>query len=211
MNKRVIYLLVIVVAVLANLYYFLSAKEQTPIRNLSTTQLLIPSLPGWGIYSGPEERSAHDFYLKGAVGGSEIRFMKPPDEIEKWTPEDVNNGLWEPIADMTQWVIKFYTIGYARQAYKEHYWVPMDAWNPFRMSRWYSPDEVKFKSSSADQFRIACDSQLKGKGFICFVEAQYDEFYVVIRYGVKETALALKDLEEIAVMADLQMGKYLGP
>ncbi len=194
-------------------YTWFGAKEPPPPeRSFPTSQLLIPSLPGWGIYSGPEDRPARDFYLARAVGGSVVRFLKPPEGIEQWSPDDVNNGLWEQVAGMTQWVVKFYTVSDARRAYREHYWVPGDTRNPFRTSPWQPLDGLEYESQFADQFRIVCESdQRLVTG--CFLEAQYEEFYVRIHYASVNATnhdTPIHDLKAIAAAVDAQMEKFLG-
>lgn len=208
-KKRTGYWLVLVLLIVACLYYWFGAKESPPPeRDFSTSQLLIPSLPGWGIYSGPEDQSAHDFYLARAVGGSVVRFLKPPEGIEQWSPDDVNNGLWKQVADMTQEVVKFETVSDARQAYKEHYWVVGDTRNPFKTSPWQPLDGLEYQSQIADQFRIVCDSRMITIYTGCFLEAQYDEFYVKINYG-SSSSDAIGDLKAIAAAVDAQMEKFL--
>lgn len=209
-KKRMVYWLVLALAITACFYAWFGAKEPPPTeRSFPTSQLLIPSLPDWGIYDGPEDWPAHDFYLARAVGGSVVRFMKPPEGIEQWSPDDVNNGLWEQVADMTQWVVKFETVGDARRAYREHYWVPGDTRNPFRTSPWQPLDGLEYESQIADQFRIVCDTRMITIHIGCFLEAQYDEFYVKINYGTRSSD-AIGDLKAIATAVDTQMEKFLG-
>ena len=210
-NKRTVFWLILGLMIIVCLVYWFGVDEsQPPERDFSTSQLLIPALPGWGIYDGPGDRPAHDFYLTRAVGGSVIRFLKPPEGIEQWSPADVNNGLWEPVADMTQWVVKFSTVGDARRAYKEHYWIPDDTQNPFKISPWQPLGGVEYKSQTADQFRIVCDTRLQQQGFTsCHLEAQYEEFYILIQYGTFSFVDAISDLNAIAAAADAQMERFL--
>lgn len=203
-KKRTVCWLVLAMVITACFYSWFGAKEPPPPeRSFSTSQLLIPPLTGWGSYSGPEDRPARDFYLARAVGGSVVRFMKPPDGIEQWSPDDVNYGLWEPVADMEQWVIKFYTVGDARRAYREHYWI-VDSPTPL--------DGLEYRSWTADSFRIVCkpDQRIVTS---CYIEGRYDEFYVLVRYSSVNAGNnddLISDLSAIAAAVDAQMEKFLG-
>lgn len=138
-----------------------------------------------------------------------VRFMKPPEGIEQWSPDDVNNRLWEQVADMTQWVVRFETVDDARQAYKEHYWVPGDTQNPFKTNPWQPLDRLEYESQIADQFRIVCASRQITTYKSCFLEAQYEEFYVKIQYGTNSSD-AIGDLKAIGGAVDVQIQKFLG-
>ena len=202
-KKRMLFRLISILVILGGLSYWLSAKEKSPPeRSFSTSRLLISSLPGWGIYSGPEDWMPHDFYLQDVIDGSVIRFMKPPNGISHWTPADVNNGLLLPIADMEQWVVKFSSYGKARKAYREHYWIVDD---PSLL------DNLEHKSQVAEQSRIVCkhDQEIVVS---CYVEAQYREFYILVRYSsvnLDNKDYLLSDLEAIITAIDVQMEKFL--
>ena len=213
-KKRLLYGFVVVLIIIGGLYYWYSANEEPPPeRKFSTRQLLIPSLPGWGIYSGPEDMPVDKIYLAWAIAWSEIRFMKPPVGIEQWTPVDVNKGKWEQIADVTEWVVKFSTNGHAGQAYREHYWVPDDTQNPFLSSPWQPLKGLNYQSHIANQFRIVCNSDRQLVA-ACDIEAQYDEFYILASYSsvnkYNDNNL-IGDLKTIASAIDAQMEKYLVP
>lgn len=176
-------------------------RTKPPVRNFSTSDLLIQSLPGWGIYSGPEARSSQEFY--GAVGGSAIRFMKPPNGIKQWTPTDVNNGLWEPIADMEQWIVQFQFIEDAAGAFNDHYLSSAIQGQPLTGFNYASP--------IAKQFRVVCDVGPESeKTTDCFMEGQYDEFYTIMHYQSSNSSNAVGDLKAIARAIDQKMLQYLG-
>ena len=211
-NKNASYWLIPGIIIIAGLLYWLSVQEKPlPDRNFSTSQVLLSPLPGWGIYSGPENMQPRYYNFDDAVSFSEIRFMKPPVGVGKWSRADVDNGLWEQVADMTQWVVRFSTIGDARQAYSDRYMVINGRNTPV-----YVPlESFKYKSLIADQFRILCDSSLPQKGGIdCALDAQYDEFYVTIHYSggyLNNKDHFIGELKTIAIAVDAQMEKYLSP
>ena len=206
-KKNIFYWLILGVIVVGGLYYWVSAQEKPlPERAFSNSQLLISPLPGWGIYSGPEEMPQGYNNFDRAVAFSKIRFMKPPAGVGPWSRADVDNGLWEQVTDMTQSVVKFSTRGDAREAYR--------TFNGFYTSVYIPPEGLEYKSPIADQFRILCDSSLPQKGGIdCFLDAQYQEFYIQVQYGGAYSDNRdnfIHDLKTISIAVDAQMEKYLG-
>ncbi|HUI87284.1 MAG TPA: hypothetical protein VLX61_01040 [Anaerolineales bacterium] len=133
-----------------------------------------------------------------------IRFMKPPTGIQQWSPADVNNGLWKPIADMEQWVVQFSFIEDAVQAYHDHYWSSAIQGQPLEGFNYTSP--------IANQFRVVCNVGSESeKVTACFLEGQYDEFYVIINYQTSNPSDAIGDLRAIAQAIDQKMSQFLGP
>lgn len=132
-----------------------------------------------------------------------IRFMKPPSGIKQWTPADVNNGLWEPIAEMEQWIVQFSFIEDAAGAYHDHIWSSAIQGKPL--------DGFNYASPIANQFRVVCDfGSPSAKVSSCFLEGQYDEFYVIVNYSTSNREDAVSDLESISQAIDQKMSEFLG-
>jgi hypothetical protein len=212
-KKRTFWLVIGLLVAAALLPWVAWQQQPPPPRDFTTSQLLVPSLSGWGIYSGPEERTPHFFDLKGAMAGSEIRFLKPPKGIGDWGPDDVDAGLWEPIGDITQWVVKFPSIGYAKRAYLEHYSVlngPSFSSKP----SWEPPAGLEYESRLASEFRVLCDTRLNDTILTsCYLDSVYEEVYVQIHYSSlnpENSASTIGDLGAIARALDSRFAMYLG-
>lgn len=192
-------------------YIYLVTEKPAPVRNFSTSQLLISSLPGWGIYEGPIDEPPYDIELDNGIGESDIRFLRAPAGIGQWAPDEFNNPSWEPVSDMTQYVDKFTKIGYAAQAYKNNEGSLRD--KPEPLNGFY------YTSKVANQFRVVCDAPVPTAPQaplgvqeirICYVEGQYDEFYTYVIYTIDNLNDPTSDLEAISKAMDSKMLEFLG-
>jgi hypothetical protein len=182
-----------------------------PQRTFTTSDLLVQSLPGWIIESGPEERPGHDFNLPRAIAGSTIRFLKPPAGANA-TLTPAPNSDWEPVASLNQWAVKFANIRDAASVFSDHYFVGGPVGSS-TSGRWQTPVGLDATSESAQQFRIVCDHAWQPpSGAACYLEARYDEFYILAQYTAAGVGLeaVLSDLDMIAKSVDSRVTEYIG-
>ncbi len=191
-RKRTLFVLVLMLGLFCS---SCSSQTKPPARNFSTSDLLISSLPGWGVLDGPTVHLDGWFDLRDALTGSNVRFVRPLTSPLQW-PSD---------ADAEQYVVQFSFIEDAARAYYDHYWTsyksePLNGFN--------------YTSKFANQFRVVCEVAEAGspesKATVCYVEGRYDEFYTYVRYETFNYNDAIDDLESISQAMDQKMSEFLG-
>jgi hypothetical protein len=72
-----------------------------------------------------------------------------------------------------------------------------------REGPWIKPAEIEFKSAIADQYVVACGLELSS--YVCYMNAQYQEYYVFIRLENYKSGLALSIFNDLLHEADKRM------
>ena len=174
-----------------------SPGEPAPNRPFTTEALLLTA----------EDVPSHWYLARIAPLGPSIGFGDEEDDREAMFthPDDEAQLVFS-----SHMVLRFESSREAERWYKRNF----PSWfndNSIAVDEpWQTPPELSYRSSVADQFRVACTiNNIAGPTQVCKMMAQYEEYVTIFRSTIEADTLTLPEFDGLVRRIDEIMIEHL--